>query len=45
VTPTLVEGRGGIFEVAVDGRRIFSKKSAGRFPVPGEILTLLRPPA
>lgn len=41
VAPVLIEGRGGIFEVAADGRLIFSKKSAGRFPDPDEIVKLL----
>ena len=42
ITPALIEGRGGIFEVAVDGRLIFSKKKVGRFPSPDEILAMLR---
>lgn len=33
---------GGVFEVTVDGRRIFSKKSLGRHAAPGEVLALLR---
>jgi len=37
----LIEGRGGIFEVAKDGQMIFSKKQAGRFPELGEILRQL----
>jgi len=38
----LVRGGGGIFDVMVDGERIFSKKSEGRFPEDAEILALLR---
>ena len=29
---------GGVFEVTVDGKDVFSKKSLGRFPEPGECL-------
>jgi selT/selW/selH-like putative selenoprotein len=42
VRPELVKGRGGVFDVAVDGRLVFSKHAAGRFPEPDEILALLR---
>lgn len=38
---TLIPGHGGIFEVSVDGAVIFSKKSAGRFPEPGEIAGMI----
>lgn len=34
---TLVPGRGGIFDVRVDGELIFSQKREGRFPEPREI--------
>ncbi|NLP01185.1 MAG: SelT/SelW/SelH family protein [Fibrobacter sp.] len=37
----LVQSSGGVFEVEVDGRLIFSKKKLGRFPEPGEIEKLL----
>jgi selT/selW/selH-like putative selenoprotein len=37
----LVEGDRGIFEVRADGRLVFSKKEAGRFPNPGEVLARL----
>ena len=33
----LVPGRGGIFNVIVDGKPVFSKSNAGRFPNPGEV--------
>ncbi|HBH28043.1 MAG: Rdx family protein [Desulfofustis sp. PB-SRB1] len=37
----LVGGSGGIFDVEVDGTMLFSKGTVGRFPEPGELLTLL----
>jgi selenoprotein W-related protein len=37
----LIEGSGGIFEVAKDGQLIFSKKQVGRFPELNEILRQL----
>jgi selT/selW/selH-like putative selenoprotein len=37
----MVEGSGGAFEVTVDERLVFSKKSLGRHAKPGEILGLL----
>lgn len=33
---------GGIFDVEVDGKVIFSKHKENRFPYEGEILSLLR---
>jgi selT/selW/selH-like putative selenoprotein len=38
----LVRGGGGIFDVTVDNKRIFSKKEEGRFPTEKEILDKLR---
>jgi len=38
VQATLVKGSGGQFEVALDGKLIFSKKQLGRFPDASEIL-------
>ena len=38
----LVRGSNGIFDVVVDGRRIFSKDEQGRFPTEREILSTLR---
>jgi predicted Rdx family selenoprotein len=32
-----VKGSSGTFDVALDGTRLFSKHSAGRFPHPGEV--------
>jgi selT/selW/selH-like putative selenoprotein len=34
----LVESSGGVFEVAVDGRPVFSKKASRRHAEPGEVL-------
>jgi selenoprotein W-related protein len=42
VESTLTAGHGGVFEVTVDGKVIFSKKSVGRFPEPGEIVGMLQ---
>ena len=42
VDAELIAGSGGVFEVTVDGRKIFSKKALGRFPVEGEVVELLR---
>lgn len=33
----LVDGGGGVFEVALDGHTVFSKKQLGRFPNNGEV--------
>jgi len=44
----LIQSLGGVFEVEVDGRRVFSKKTLGRHAEPGEVLRLLQqvaPPA
>jgi len=38
----LIPGSGGVFEIAVDGTLIFSKKQLRRFPEPGEIVRLIR---
>jgi selenoprotein W-related protein len=38
----LIEGSGGVFEVAVDGASVFSKKRLGRHAQPGEVLALVR---
>ena len=37
----LVAGGGGIFDVVVDDKPIFSKFKKGRFPEDGEILALI----
>ena len=38
----LVPGDKGIFDVAADGKLVFSKHRAGRFPEPGEVVAALR---
>tara|TARA_Y100000590_G_C15334670_1_gene869081 strand:+ start:539 stop:724 length:186 start_codon:yes stop_codon:yes gene_type:complete len=38
---TLISSGGGVFEVVIDGRLIFSKKSLDRFPNQGEIASLI----
>ncbi len=42
-----VRSSGGVFEVTVDDRIVFSKKALGRFPEPGELKGLAagEPPA
>jgi selenoprotein W-related protein len=40
----LIESSGGVFEVEVDGRTVFSKKALGRHAEPGEILRLMGQP-
>jgi len=42
VLPRAVTGPTGIFDVAVDGKVIFSKFATGRFPNRGEISALLK---
>ena len=39
----LVASRGGVFEVTVDGRLVFSKRKSGRFPDDGEVARELDP--
>ena len=38
----LLQSSGGVFEVDVDGRRIYSKKSTKRHAEPGEVVRLMR---
>ena len=38
----LIRGGGGVFDVVVDGKRIYSKQETGRFPQDEEILAQLR---
>jgi selT/selW/selH-like putative selenoprotein len=33
----LVQASGGLFEVAVDGQLVYSKKATGRHAAPGEV--------
>jgi hypothetical protein len=41
VTPSIRWGAPGQLDVIVDGRVVFSKKSAGRMPAPGELPRLI----
>ena len=38
----VVPGKGGIFDVHVDGELVFTKKMIGRYPDPDDVLPLLR---
>jgi len=42
VEPTLIEGSGGVFDVSVDGKLVYSKHQTGRFPEEHEILAQLK---
>jgi len=42
LTPKLVGGAGGIFDVQVDGSLIFSKHQTGRFPEVQEIIDAIQ---
>jgi len=42
VESELVCGAGGIFDVVIDGEKIFSKHESDRFPEPDEILSKIR---
>ena len=42
-TVQLLEGSGGVFEVAKDGVLVFSKRALRRHAYPGEIVALLAP--
>lgn len=39
--PELIPGGGGVFDVVADGKLVFSKKEAGRFPENDEVLEKL----
>ena len=39
----VVPGKGGIFDVHVDGELVFEKKMLGRYPDPEDVMPLLRP--
>jgi len=41
VESTLVASSGGVFEIKVDGKLIFSKRSLERFPEDGEVQALI----
>ena len=38
----LIPSSGGIFEVRIDGEKIWNKKDAGRFPEPKDLKQLIR---
>jgi len=38
----LIASNGGVFEVLVDGKVFFSKKSLNRFPEEGEVVGLIK---
>ena len=42
VESRLIKGDNGVFDVTLDGKLIFSKHKAGRFPEPEEVLSKLR---
>ena len=44
VDAQLIKGSGGVFDVRVDDRLIFSKDQTGRFPENDEIVALIRDP-
>ena len=38
---SLISSGGGVFEIVLDGKLIFSKKAINRFPEKGEILRII----
>jgi predicted Rdx family selenoprotein len=42
IEPALIKGANGIFDVAADGRVLFSKHRDARFPGADEIVEVLR---
>jgi len=38
----LVAGSGGVFDIRVNNRQIFSKGQSRRFPEPGEVISLIK---
>ncbi len=42
VQSDLLASSGGVFEITVDERLVFSKKSLERFPDDGEVVRLIR---
>ena len=41
MTPVLEKGSGGVFDVELDGVRLFSKHAQGRFPDEDEVIDAL----
>jgi selenoprotein W-related protein len=42
VSAELVEGHGGVFDVTVDGKLVYSKHETNRFPTNDEVFTRIR---
>jgi selenoprotein W-related protein len=42
IETNLIASSGGVFDVVVDGKLVFSKKALGRHAKPGEIVDLLK---
>jgi len=42
IDTTLVPSSGGIFDVMVDGKLVFSKRAVGRHAKPGEVVDLIK---
>jgi len=42
VKAQLIPGGGGIFDVTVDGKMVFSKFEIGRFPESGEVVEKIK---
>lgn len=42
VETRLVPSSGGVFDVAVDGNVVFSKRAVGRHALPGEVVHLIQ---
>ena len=42
VDAEIIRGKGGVYDVVVDGKLVFSKHATGRFPEDGEVLKLLK---
>lgn len=38
----VVAGTGGVFDIDVDGERVFEKRMLGRYPHPDDVLPLIR---
>ncbi len=41
VDAELIKGSGGVFDVVVEGRKVFSKHDVDRFPEEGEVIATL----
>lgn len=38
----VIAGTGGIFDIHVDGERVFEKRMLGRYPEPDDVLPIIR---